>query len=123
MFDENGNFGADGDRSILYRVAVKTDKRGLTAEETADRLQGSVARRLAAGVRCMGLTLLYSGIMKGWKNSTFSLPWALAKGSHLGASCPSARPRDFLRSSDSGFGVEGSSHDKKREDWENKRES
>ena len=100
---------------------MKTEKRGLTAEETADRLQGSVARCLAA--REMGLTVSCSGIMRGWKNSTFSLPWALAKGSHLGASCPSARPRDFLRSSDSGFGVEGSSHDKKREDWENKRES
>lgn len=31
-----------------------------------------------------------SGIMKGWKNSTFQVPWALAKGSNLSASWPTA---------------------------------
>lgn len=37
-----------------------------------------------------------SGLMKGWKASTFNVPWALSKTTHLG----------------------GSRHDKNREQWE-----
>ncbi|GAA5917064.1 hypothetical protein JCM5296_004078 [Sporobolomyces johnsonii] len=47
-------------------VAVKTDKRPMTMEETEDRLQRS--------------------IMKGWKATTFEVPWVLQKTTHLGGS-------------------------------------
>ncbi|GAA5923057.1 hypothetical protein JCM1841_000297 [Sporobolomyces salmonicolor] len=59
-------------------VAVKTDKRAMTMEETEDRLQRS--------------------IMKGWKATTFEVPWVLQKTTHLG----------------------GSSHDKNKSEYENK---
>ncbi|SCZ94047.1 BZ3500_MvSof-1268-A1-R1_Chr6-1g08386 [Microbotryum saponariae] len=47
-------------------VAVKTDKRQVTAEETADKMR--------------------SGIMKGWKASTFKVPSSLAHASNLAGS-------------------------------------
>ncbi|GAA5855840.1 hypothetical protein JCM8547_000381 [Rhodosporidiobolus lusitaniae] len=57
-------------------MAVKTDRRALTQEETEDKLQRS--------------------LMKGWKNSTFQVPWLLQKTTNLG----------------------GSTHDKQKEEWE-----
>ncbi|GEM07044.1 hypothetical protein Rt10032_c02g1061 [Rhodotorula toruloides] len=47
-------------------VAVKTEKRALTQEETEERLQ--------------------RGLMKGWKSSQFNVPWMLAKTTGLGGS-------------------------------------
>ncbi|KAM0754545.1 hypothetical protein T439DRAFT_331566 [Meredithblackwellia eburnea MCA 4105] len=60
-------------------VAVKTDRRAMTMEETEDRIQ--------------------AGIRKGWKASTFEVPWMLSKGTNLS----------------------GSSHDKSKAEWEKKR--
>ncbi|SCV67895.1 BQ2448_5506 [Microbotryum intermedium] len=62
----------------LHSVAVKTDKRQVTAEETADKMR--------------------SGLMKGWKASTFKVPSSLAHASNLA----------------------GSTHDKEKSDWEAK---
>ncbi|TNY20841.1 hypothetical protein DMC30DRAFT_416578 [Rhodotorula diobovata] len=59
-------------------ASVKTNKRALTQEETEDRIQ--------------------RGIMKGWKASSFNVPWALGKVSNLS----------------------GSTHDKNREEHEKK---
>ncbi|GAA6011386.1 hypothetical protein JCM10207_008322 [Rhodosporidiobolus poonsookiae] len=57
-------------------MSVKTDRRAMTQEETEDRLQ--------------------RGLMKGWKASTFEVPWLLQKTTNLG----------------------GSSHDKNKTEWE-----
>ncbi|GAA5821478.1 hypothetical protein JCM11251_004641 [Rhodosporidiobolus azoricus] len=57
-------------------MTVKTNKRALTQEETEDRLQ--------------------RGLMKGWKASTFNVPWLLSKTTNLG----------------------GSKHDKNKQEWE-----
>ncbi|ORY74304.1 hypothetical protein BCR35DRAFT_306761 [Leucosporidium creatinivorum] len=47
-------------------VAVKTEKRAKTAEESADAAR--------------------SGLMKAWKSSSFKVPYLLSKGSNLGGS-------------------------------------
>ncbi|GAA5974247.1 hypothetical protein JCM11641_003350 [Rhodosporidiobolus odoratus] len=57
-------------------MSVKTDRRAMTQEETEDRLQ--------------------RGLMKGWKASTFEVPWLLQKTTNLG----------------------GSAHDKNKTEWE-----
>ncbi|GAA5998755.1 uncharacterized protein JCM10292_007211 [Rhodotorula paludigena] len=57
-------------------ASVKTDRRAYTQEETEDRLQ--------------------RGLMKGWKNTTFNVPWTLNKVTNLG----------------------GSKHDKNKQEWE-----
>ncbi|POY72504.1 hypothetical protein BMF94_4330 [Rhodotorula taiwanensis] len=57
-------------------ASIRTDKRAVTQEELGDQMQ--------------------RGLMKGWKASTFNVPWALTKTTHLG----------------------GSRHDKNKEEWE-----
>ncbi|BGP14475.1 hypothetical protein JCM10213_004597 [Rhodosporidiobolus nylandii] len=57
-------------------ASIRTDKRAMTQEETEDRLQ--------------------RGLMKGWKASTFEVPWLLQKTTNLG----------------------GSAHDKNKTEWE-----
>ncbi|GAA6037282.1 hypothetical protein JCM8097_008661 [Rhodosporidiobolus ruineniae] len=71
--DALGKKGVTLDRS---GVKVKTDRRAMTQEETEDRLQRQ--------------------IMKGWKSSTFEVPWLLQKTTNLG----------------------GSKHDKNKDEWE-----
>lgn len=127
------------------RVAVKTEKRALTQEETEERLQRCVvfssapvlaavasfpSRTQSSLLRCSSqneachgmscrtglsqvtdrerLTRIFpcrttrrqpnSGLMKGWKNSQFNVPWMLAKTTGLG----------------------GSRHDKNKDEWEKK---
>merc|ERR1712080_143960 len=57
-------------------ASIRTQQRAVTLEQVGDKLQ--------------------RGLMKGWKASTFNVPWALSKTTHLG----------------------GSRHDKNREQWE-----
>ncbi|KWU44133.1 hypothetical protein RHOSPDRAFT_34357 [Rhodotorula sp. JG-1b] len=57
-------------------ASIRTQQRAVTQEQVGDKLQ--------------------RGLMKGWKASTFNVPWALSKTTHLG----------------------GSRHDKNREQWE-----
>ncbi|GJN87167.1 hypothetical protein Rhopal_000112-T1 [Rhodotorula paludigena] len=71
-------------------ASVKTDRRAYTQEETEDRLQSHCRGALGSSAAAE------EGLMKGWKNTTFNVPWTLNKVTNLG----------------------GSKHDKNKQEWE-----